>query len=90
MRSAVFEVISAGPGCNFQIIDNKESVHPWDEARHASSLVPLGHLCVFLYLYLLHTEYQNSHSVSKVRMFFGSEDFLAGPHNFRLVRITLV
>lgn len=38
-------------------------------------------MCVFLYL--KHTEYQNTHSASKVRRFLDHEDILASPHNLK-------
>ena len=39
-------------------------------------------VCVCEFLHLLHTEYiaSNTHSTSKVRTFFASEDILAGPY----------
>lgn len=33
---------------------------------------------------LVHTEYKNPHSSSKVRTFLGSEYILAGPHNLKV------
>ena len=35
-------------------------------------------VCVCVFLYLLHTEYQNPHSTSKVRTVSRGEDNLAG------------
>lgn len=40
-------------------------------------------VCVCVFLYSLHTEYQNLHSTSKVRTFWGHEDILACPYNFK-------
>lgn len=39
-------------------------------------------VCVYSFLYILNTEYQN-HSTNTMRIFLGSEDNLAGPHNFK-------
>ncbi len=41
-------------------------------------------MCVF-YLHLLHSEDQNKFLTNRMRTFFGSEDFLAGPHNFTVL-----
>lgn len=38
-------------------------------------------VCVFLYL--LYTEYQNTHLTSKVRTILRNEDILADPHIFK-------
>ena len=35
------------------------------------------------FLYLVHTEYQNTHSTSKVRTFLGSGDIVAGSHTLQ-------
>lgn len=34
-------------------------------------------------LFVLYTQHQNMHSVSKVTTILGSEDILADPHNFK-------
>lgn len=53
-------------------------------AAEAVSCVGLcGWVCVFVFLYFLNTEYQNSHCNSKVRIFWGSQEILAGPYNFK-------
>ena len=40
-------------------------------------------VCVCLCVHLLHPEFQNIHSTSKVRTFVGSENVLAGTHNLK-------
>lgn len=40
-------------------------------------------MCVCVFLYMLHTDYQNLHSTSKGRTFLRSEDILTGPHIFK-------
>lgn len=39
--------------------------------------------CECVFLYLLHTQYQYSHSTSKLRTFLKSEHILTGPRNFK-------
>lgn len=40
-------------------------------------------------LYLLHVEFQNTHSTIKVRTFLQCGALLAGPHNFKGVKNVL-
>lgn len=43
--------------------------------------IKIQQLCVCVFLYLLHTEYQNTHSTGKVRTLWGNKDILVGPRN---------
>lgn len=43
--------------------------------------------CVRVFLYLPHIEYPNLHSTSNVRTFARSKDILAGPQNFKRLRL---
>lgn len=40
-------------------------------------------MCACVFVYLLHTEYQNTHSTSKVSTFLGNKDNMTGPHIFK-------
>lgn len=40
-------------------------------------------VCLRAFLFLLHTEYQNTHSFCKLRTFLGREDIWSGPHNLK-------
>lgn len=41
------------------------------------------YVCVCVFLYFLHTKYQNLHSTTGVRTFWGSKTFHLIPHYFK-------
>lgn len=56
---------------------------PYMSQKHSSATDKDRIVCVCESFYLLHIDYQNTHSTSKVRTCLGSEEALADPHNFK-------
>lgn len=57
----------------------------WDDGKCFAQLIGPGqkqgrpvHVCVCVFLYVLHIDYQSVHSTGKLRPFLGSEELMAG------------